>query len=169
MNKKTIIIFIIVACIATIIGITITYNNYKKEENVEKFEEYLIKNNFIKQKDGSYEKEVENDNNSIKYYYIKNTNLLTKEITVKSNETYSIRYEKQKIYGKYQLEGNINNQYIISIQKGTYDLKTKKYTCKIITDNKAEPKCNEIRKQILKYKKELDEINKNKIDVKYIN
>lgn len=158
--------------ILIIIGIFI-YTKWQTNINNERLKNYLKEENYTKEnKFNTYTNEKETDNGKIintalsgKYIFAQRTEQLNNY----NYSYYTVEYRKDNtIFITYLEDGfNSKNEEGITSQEGT--LKNGKFSCKIISNNNFDTKCDVMQKISEKYKKQIEKLLKeNKINTKYI-
>ena len=175
-KTKRIIIGTVIA-IAIIIGGYKVINTYLINKNTSNFTNYLIKNNFEKNADKTYTKKIVNKKenlNEYEYIYTQSNSSVSKNINkvLKNGQQYiSLTYHKNNtIKGTLQLHGlNKNNTYGTLLLNGKYNTKNNTFTCKILNNDNFYVQCDSLKKEMLKFNKELKKwTNEGKFKLKYI-
>lgn len=173
-NKfKWIFIAVIASLLVGIISFII-YNNYMTNKNTNTLTKYLLKNDFKKNSDGTYVKNVSDDNISIQYLYTERSSSITKDITetnINDTATISLEYKSIGIVdGTLQRIGlNNNKKYGSLLLSGNLNVKNSDFKCKIISNQAFTIECNRLKKEIETFTNEIKKWSKDaNIKIKYI-
>lgn len=168
-----IIIIIIIILIIGALGFFIT-NKILENTNTTNFTNYLKQNGYKKDELGNYTKQIIDGTTITDYMFYKKDFILSKSIsetsekntnyttfTYNNNDTIDIVYNVQGI--------NNSGTYSSGIQKATYNIKTNDFSCNIVLENDFDIKCNNLKKEASKFKKEVEDILKqSNSNAKYI-
>lgn len=160
-NKQTIsrIVLAIIIIITIVIGGYLGYKFYMTKTNTEKFINYLTSTGYVKKEGDLYIK----NSGDVTYYFLKNDNAISKIFLI-NDDNMLYNYSIDPINNTYELtlelKGSSDGEYGLSEQKMIYDKKTTEYTCKVISNQGLPVFCKEMKVQLVKYQKEIQELIK---------
>lgn len=176
-NKVKKIIHIVIGVIIAIIIIIIVgliYNKIMVNKNTNDFYDYLLKNGYKDNNDGTFTKNSNTENKTINYLFTESNFVLSKEIVTNDNNATT------NILMTYNSDGTIeisldltglneNGDYGNTLQTGTYNTKNDDFNCKILIDKGMGSNCKNMLSEVKIFSKEVtDLLNHSKTKAKYI-